>query len=540
VAARRRTAARVAVVAVVALSIAALGRITIDTLGDRATGPAPSFKAQLCALPEDWLELTQRGYYEGRSGHISLLPRTPMYMTTGGKGWTHSGPWDYLQKVPLVFYGPGVVPEGAEVGRRVSLADVAPTIASWMDHELPDVAGRVLPGLGRVGRVPAVVVTVVWDGGGWNALEHWPDSWPNLAALMAEGTSYTGAIVGSSPSVTPAVHTTLGTGHFPETHGVTDVPVRNERGIVTDAFLNGRSARFMEVEALAESWDMARGNRALVGEIGYEPWHLGMIGKGTETPGGDRDHAAWLIRSENRWTTRPEHYRLPTVFRDQSDLQPRLDELDVADGDGDDRWMGVPLDDPARIEENPAFVAHHGAKLRELISTEGYGTDGITDLLFTNFKQIDRVAHYFNMAAPQVREVMAATDAELGALVEHLDDEVGRGRYVVIVTADHGMQPDDEAIDSYAIDPNETERDITARFGPIVRAVWPTQVFLLDDELDARGVSVEEVAAFLGDYRLRDNATRVDQELLGSGPYAPNTRVFELAVPARMLESVTC
>jgi arylsulfatase A-like enzyme len=164
----------------------------------------------------------------------------------------------------------------------------------------------------------------------------------------------------------------------------------------------------------------------------------------------------------------------------------------------------------------------------------------VTDLLYTNYKQIDRLAHYFNMASPQVREAIAASDAELGALVDFLDTEVGRGDYVVIVTADHGMQPDDEAIDAYAIDPNETERDIATEFGPVVRSVWPTQVFLLEDEMAHRGVTVEDVATFLSDYRLRDNATRIDQELLGAGPYAPRDRLFELAVPSEMLGDIRC
>lgn len=526
-------------VVVVGISIAALGTIAIDTIGDRGTGPPLSFEAQLCALDDGWLELTRRGYFPGRSGQVALLPRTPMYMTTGGKGWTHSGPWDYLQEVPLVVFGPDLVPEGLHVEGRVTLADVAPTIAGWLDLR-PGSQARALPRLRSLPRPPRLIVTVVWDGGGWNGLQRWPEAWPELARLIDNGVSYSDAIVGSSPSVTPAVHTTLGTGTFPSTHGVTDVPVRDENGVVTDAFFDGKSARFIEVPTLAERWDELHDGRALIGMIGYEPWHLGMIGKGAETAGADKDHAAWLIRSSNRWVARREHYELPDVFRDQSDLEARFTELDRADEDLDRKWMGVPLDDRTRIEENPAFIAHHGAKLREMIATEGYGQDRVTDLLYTNYKQIDRLAHYFNMASPQVREAIAASDAELGALVEFLDTEVGRGDYVVIVTADHGMQPDDEAIDAYAIDPNETERDIATEFGPVVRSVWPTQVFLLEDEMDTRGVTVEDVASFLSDYRLRDNATRIDQELFGVGPYSPRDRVFDLAVPSSLLEDVRC
>jgi predicted AlkP superfamily pyrophosphatase or phosphodiesterase len=332
----------------------------------------------------------------------------------------------------------------------------------------------------------------------------------------------------------------LGTGFFPSEHGVTGVPVRDENGAVVDSFNDGKSARFIEVPALAETWDESNRNRALVGMVGYEPWHLGMIGKGAETPGGDRDDAVWVNRGSNHWVTNRDHYSIPATFRDQSDLPERLDALDARDGDDDARWLRVPLDERTRIEETPAFVAHHGQKLADLITDEGYGNDGITDLLFTNFKQIDRVAHYYNMTAPEVRDVMVATDEQLAGLVDVLESEVGTGNYVLVVTADHGMQPDVDDLDAYAIDPNEVERDITTRFGPVVRAVWPTEVFLLDEEMAALNVTVEDVARFLGEYRVRDNATSVRNKVLGSGSFSPNARIFELAAPADMLEDVSC
>jgi predicted AlkP superfamily pyrophosphatase or phosphodiesterase len=357
---------------------------------------------------------------------------------------------------------------------------------------------------------------------------------------MADGVSYTNAYSGSSPSVTPAIHTTLGTGMFPRTHGITGVPVRDENGTVVDSFNDGKSSRFMEAPALAETWDEANHNRALIGMIGYEPWHLGMIGKGSEAPGGDKDEAVWVNRGSNHWETNREHYSIPKVFRDQSDLPQRLQELDVADGKNDDRWKRVPLDEQTRIEETPAFIAHHGQKLVDLIGGEGYGADGITDLLFTNFKQIDRVAHYYNMSAPEVRDVMVASDGQLAVLVDALEKDVGHGDYVLVVTADHGMQPDVDDLHSYAIDPNEVERDIVARFGPVVRAVWPTEVFLLDDELARRGITVEDVAGFLSSYRLRDNTNSLGNKVMGSGRFSSNDRLFELAAPAEMLNTVTC
>ncbi|HEX2296887.1 MAG TPA: alkaline phosphatase family protein [Actinomycetota bacterium] len=538
----RSAVARRAAAALTALVVAlSLGGIAVQVVEEVRLGPVPSFREQACALPDAWLERTRRGYYEPRSGQIALLPRTPAYMASGGDGWSHSGPWPYLQDVPLVFFGPGIVPAHGDVTGRATTADVAPTLAALTgaSFEAPD--GSVLREV--VDRpdaaAPRLVLTIVWDGGGWNTLRMYDGDWPNLARLMARGVSYSDATVGSSPSVTPAVHSTLGTGAYPWLAGVTGVPVRDEEGEVVDAFLEGESSRFLQLPTFAERWDAARGHRARVGMLGYEPWHLGMVGQGAERPGGDKDDAVWLDVETNEWITNPDHYSLPEAVTSVRTLERHLSELDVADGAIDRAWRdNAILDAPDRVEETPAFVRFHTDALLNLVDDGGYGDDRVTDLLFTNYKQIDRVGHYFNMASPEVRDSLIATDEELGRIVDFLDEEVGPGRYVVVVTADHGQQPDAAAVGGFGIDPNEVERDLDAEFGPVSDAVWPTEVFLDDEALERYDVSVEEVATWLGDYRLEENAE--DADVVSGGDLSPTDRLFELAIPARMLPGVEC
>jgi len=510
-------------------------------------GELPSFEAQACSLRSDYLLQTQRGYFEPRSGQISILPKTPAYMASGGGGWSHSGPWPYLQDIPLVFYGPGVIEEPAEVDRPATLADVAPTIMTLLRGSVQTDDGDSLDEAARFsGRMlrrppPKLILTVVWDGGGWNTLRRWPEAWPNLADLMQQGVSFTAATVGSNPSVTPAVHTTLGTGVFPHIHGITGVPMRDEDGEVVDAFLKGESARFIQAPTIAERWDEQNGNEALVGMLGYEPWHLGMIGQGAERDGGDKDDAIWLDVETNEWITNEDHYRLPPSVRDTEGLEDDIAELDAADGVLDRSWRGHEiLDAPDRIEETPAFIKYHGRALMRMIEQEGYGDDDITDLLFTNFKQIDRVGHYFNMASEEVRDSLEETDRQLGEIVDFLDEEVGRERWALILTADHGQQPDAKDVNGYGIDPREVEADIRDEFGDVVRAVWPTEIFLLEDEMERLGVTVEQIARFVGDYRLADNTQRPDMLIGGEGRFHSQDRIFSMAIPARMLPTLDC
>lgn len=507
----------------------------------RGRPPVPSFAAQACALPHEWLTRIKRGYYEPRSGQISIVPRTPMYMASGAGGWSHSGPWDYLQHIPIVLYGPGIVPRKGAIDTPVTMADVAPTIASLLHAPARGMTGHALPGLDRDRPAPRLVLTIVWDGGGWNVLHHWAGSWPNLQSLMRRGISYTNATDGSSPSVTPAVHTTLGTGDYPSRAGVTDVPVLDERGDVADAFLNGESSRYMKVPAFAETWDEDHGNRPLIGMVGYEPWHLGMIGQGAERPGGDKDDAAWLDRETNDWISNADHYTLPPAVVATKGLHRDLEKTDSADGKLDGSWRdNAILDAPDRIEEVPGFMDYQTSALENLIAKEGYGRDNTTDLLFTNYKQIDRNGHYYNMAAPEVDDSVVEADAMLPRLQAFLDKEVGHGRWVMIVTADHGQQPDQDDIDSYGIAPKEMAADIDSEFGDVVQSVWPTQVFLDDDALAESGATVADVARWLYDYTVGENAQAPTASLTGANRYGPDERVLSMAIPADLLPTIDC
>jgi arylsulfatase A-like enzyme len=508
--------------------------------------PVPSFTSQACSLPASWLERIQRGYFEPRSGQVSILPRTPAYMASGAGGWSHSGPWPYLVDVPLVFYGPGLIDPRGDVDTPATTADVAPTLMTMLKgfyrtegESLDEVVEFTGTALQR--DPPRVMVVAVLDGGGWNVLEQWPDDWPNLARLMSEGVSFTNATVGSSPSVTPAVHTTLGTGDFPHTHGITGVPMRDEEGEVVDAFLKGESSRFIQVSTFAERWDAQQNQKTKVAMVGYEPWHLGMIGKGAEAPGADKDDAVWLDIETNEWITNPDHYRLPPSIPATTGLDDYIHELDAADGEADGAWLDNEiLDKPDRLEETPAFIKFHTDAMLNMMRDEGYGDDGVTDLVFTNYKQIDRVGHYFNMKSEEVHDSLVETDRQLGEVADFLDSEYGYGKYVLVVTADHGQQPDAADIEGYGIDPREVEADIDEEFGPITRAVWPTEVFLLDEEMEEQDVTVDEVARFLGGYTLADNTEEVDEAIAGAGTLEGSTRLFEMAVPGPLLETVTC
>jgi predicted AlkP superfamily pyrophosphatase or phosphodiesterase len=63
------------------------------------------------------------------------------------------------------------------------------------------------------------------------------------------------------------------------------------------------------------------------------------------------------------------------------------------------------------------------------------------DFLAVSFSTLDSSGHGFGPDSHEVQDVLLRLDRTLGELLDHLDARVGRGRYVVGLTGDHGVAP---------------------------------------------------------------------------------------------------
>jgi predicted AlkP superfamily pyrophosphatase or phosphodiesterase len=457
-----------------------------------------------CSLPEEYLVRIQRGHDPDRSEDVTIVPQEPNYPGTFDLN-SHTGPWDYVQRVPLILYGPGRI-DGGELDGDATLADIYPTVGQLTSVELPQRDGTVLSDAiaVRTEGTPRMIVAVMWDGVGTNVLQRWPDAWPHLARLAREGAHYTNAIVGSSPSITPATHSTLGTGVFPETHRVTGVQFRAKDGGIDRSFA-ARNPSIIAIGTFADRIDKELGNQPLVGLVGWQQWHLGMIGHGSSIAGGDADHVALIeesgeIKGGDAYST-PNYLNAPGIG---SMLENRIEELDRADGAADGRWRGR---DIQAEHNNPAWIEFEADLILELWDRAGYGSDAVPDLFFTNFKATDLIGHTDTMDSPAMAEVLGAQDAALGRLVEYLEDEVKD--YVLIVTADHGSTPRADTTGAWPIDQVELTDDLDDHFsvtGPsLVEQTTAAGYFLDSAVMSDHRVTTDAVARYLNSYRLAEN-----------------------------------
>ncbi len=92
-------------------------------------------------------------------------------------------------------------------------------------------------------------------------------------------------------------------------------------------------------------------------------------------------------------------------------------------------------------EHSPWSDAYIADMATALVTTLKLGQTGGTDMLALSFSALDLVGHEFGPRSHEVQDVMARLDVALGKLLDTLDKSVGTGRYVVALSADHGVAP---------------------------------------------------------------------------------------------------
>jgi hypothetical protein len=544
---RRRVAFLVLAVALLAVS---LGRAPAPSA--RAAGSDQDLVRLACSIPHEWLVRTWRGWRPDRGAQLSYIPLEPDFV---GAGLPHVGPWAYVQDVPMLWYGPGYVPARRAVSRPVTSADIAPTVAELlnfdgftapdgkpMDEALVPAADRTIP--------PKLVVTMVWDAGGVDVLDAHPTAHPYYDSLIPKGTSFANTTVGSSPTSTAQIHATIGTGAFPDHHGLVGhhLVVGNR---LTTPWNEGPA--FLIEPTLADVYDLAMGNKPKVGIVGTVDIHFGMLGHGAFFTGGDRDIALTrsvvggdtLTDEGFEWNLPPRevgYYKLAGYANDVPGFARDVRRVDQADGKLDGMWRDNSIDQLLKGFDTPARTPYQERVIETVIQREHFGSDDVPDLLYLNFKEIDYISHIWSMNSPEMEDAVVAQDLALKRFVAFLDHQVGRGNWVLAVTADHGAMPLPAVSGGYQISTAPIEAGINERFDtdgddvPVVDLVQPTQVFLNVDELAQNGFTVGDVARYV--------MTLTQAQTAGPGqtvdPATANDKVFQAAFPSALMTDLPC
>jgi len=236
------------------------------------------------------------------------------------------------------------------------------------------------------------------------------------------------------------------------------------------------------------------------------------------------------------------YYRLAGYANDVTGFKKDVAEIDRRDGQLDGKWRENDIEQLLKGFDTPARTPYQERVVERIVDEEGMGRDTTPDLLFLNFKEIDYISHVWSMNSPEMGDAVEYQDAALKRFVGFLDEEVGRGRWAMVVTADHAAMPDPQVSGGYQISTGPIEAGIEATFDTngdnvrVVDLVQPAQAFLNEDELAANGFTVADVSRYV---------QGLTQQATAGGGVSPqpgheNDQVFQAVFPSSLMLDMSC
>jgi predicted AlkP superfamily pyrophosphatase or phosphodiesterase len=308
-----------------------------------------------------------------------------------------------------------------------------------------------------------------------------------IARLQEHGLVFTRAELAHGVTETAPGHASLGTGCLPSSHGVVANDwVGRESGLVEYCFADpderplrqagpvdgaGRSARNLRRPALAQllratdpasrSVSISGKDRAAIGMAGQADWCLWW----DQARGGFQSSTAWgqrLPEWVRAWNARWVQALIDGPFG-QGWLGERAAALadappDERPGEGGRRfpYARPQLSEPPTPEElgrlasftyaTPACDAFTVELAIEALEGHALGADEHVDLLALGLSGCDALGHPCGPGSREVADLLLCADAALAELFERLDAQVGEGRWIAALSADHGVMPLPEAL----------------------------------------------------------------------------------------------
>lgn len=150
---------------------------------------------------------------------------------------------------------------------------------------------------------------------------------------------------------------------------------------------------------------------------------------------------------------------------------------------------------------------------RRVVTAEQLGRDEVPDLLCVGCSSNDIVGHAYGPDSDEVMDMTLRTDRQLAEFLSWLDEKVGKGRYLLAITADHGVGPLTEWAEEAGLGGGRLhEKEITKslnerlaeRFHPessdaLVAAVNLPWIYLNEPAVRAAGLELDRVARAAAD-----------------------------------------
>lgn len=346
----------------------------------------------------------------------------------GGERGEHGSMGVVQARAPFIIAGAGVRRHGV-VRRGARLVDVAPTVLALMGGG-PHPDGVGLNGLPRPdallrrqdgevlddlvdGREPPPdhVVGFLFDGCNANVLYDAAarGEAPNVARLMAMGTTFELGAISSAPTVTLPNHTTILTGCHPGHHGV-----------------------------LNNAWyDRATGEQVITNSPATWPWAMHRLSPDVETlyQAVSRNWPGAFTLAANEPCDTGAGFSTFDLLRDNKfpDRPPRAEDLPFAT----ERFVR-----PEKKYELSSRIDHTGLGIATGVWGAGYqGVEyPLPRFSWVNFSLTDAAFHHGGPYSAIARASIHDTDARMGEVLAAVERKGVFDRTAFFLVADHGME----------------------------------------------------------------------------------------------------
>jgi predicted AlkP superfamily pyrophosphatase or phosphodiesterase len=328
--------------------------------------------------------------------------------------------------------------------------------------------------------LPRLVVIIVVDQMRADYIDRFGSDWnAGLKRLLVDGARFSRAAFPYLTTVTCPGMATISTGAFPSHHGVfqnswydrasgrvvtcTEDPSAQNIAYVGRAD-GGDSASKLRLPTFADEMRAQRGARVV--SLSLKARSAIMLA------GQGGDAVTWLSEPPGDWATStafsrqrvpaveafiaanpvaddfgrawarllpPDRYQGPDAGEAEAPPRGWTSEFPHTLGGGESRTPDAVFRN--QWERSPFADAYLARMATALTEAFALGASNGTDVLAVSFSTPDLVGHAFGPGSHEVQDVYAHLDRTLGAFFERLDALVGRGRYVVGFSSDHGVSP---------------------------------------------------------------------------------------------------
>jgi predicted AlkP superfamily pyrophosphatase or phosphodiesterase len=324
---------------------------------------------------------------------------------------------------------------------------------------------------------PKLVVVLVVDQMRADYLQKYGGGFTGgLRRLTRDGAWFTNAAYPYLNTVTCAGHSTIGTGTFPYHHGMilngwldrqtgkspycTDDPTVQELSYNGLQGVQGDSAKRMLVPALGEQIRERGRGRAVA--LSLKPRSsIPLVGHSADAVVWFDDRGGWSTSSAFTPGLVPfvqQFIAANPIAADYDKVWDRTLPPSAYQGEDDvaaerppegttrtfPHILGTPGGRPdvmfyGRWQRSPYSDEYLGRMAATAVDALKLGTDTGIDYLAVSFSALDLVGHVFGPRSQEVQDVIVRLDLTIGRLLEHLDRQVGAGKYVLALSADHGV-----------------------------------------------------------------------------------------------------